>query len=233
LSPIDFTGMNVVCVGTHPDDPELLCYGTLLYAAEQGAQVTVVIVSDGANGVSIADAAAGVRLDEAQRMTESTAAFAGTGIEVVCLGRTDGALVPDHALISAIESVLVERGCHVLITHHPAPGNDHQDHPAVGQAALNAAGRVGTVRMVLHGRPHAPGSSIRANLAVDITEFLDAKVRALAAHQTQSGRWYLSEAFTRDRAAQAGWHLAPALTAAGRRFEEFECSLLVVGSGQR
>jgi LmbE family N-acetylglucosaminyl deacetylase len=216
----------VVAVVAHPDDAELLCYGTLRQAQAAGAVVSVVVVTHGANGVSVADADAGRRLTEDEREKELTAAWHGTGIDVAFLGLTDGGLVADLDLISRVEAELNRLGCTLLITHSPRVANDHQDHLAVAAATANAATRVPTCHTVLHGEPHAPRSGFSPTVLVDITDVVDDKVRALDAHHSQSGRWYLSEAYTRHRAVQAGWLLRPAAAAGGRAFEAFETSLL-------
>ncbi|MFF4859944.1 PIG-L deacetylase family protein [Streptomyces rubiginosohelvolus] len=221
-------GEHLVAVVAHPDDAELLCYGTLRRAARAGARVTVIVVTHGANGISVVDSAAGRRLTEEERTHEVRAAWAGTGIDTVFLHQPDGALVADRALISVVEDQLARLACTVLITHSPHAGNDHQDHLALARAAANAATRVAGCHTVLHGEPHAPRSSFTPTVLVDITDFLDDKVRALSAHQTQAGRWYLSEHYTRHRAAQAGWRLRPAAAAAGRAYESFETSLLTL-----
>lgn len=218
----------VVAVVAHPDDAELLCYGTLRTYREAGAVVTVVVVTHGANGVSVADSGAGRQLAEDEREKEVTAAWQDTGIDVVFFHLTDGALAADLHLISRVEGELNRLGCTLLITHSPRAANDHQDHLAVAAASANAATRVSTCHTVLHGEPHAPRSGFHPTVLVDITDVLDDKVRALAAHHSQSGRWYLTEEFTRHRAAQAGWSLHPAAAAAGRAFEAFETSLLTL-----
>ncbi|MFE1839815.1 PIG-L deacetylase family protein [Streptomyces sviceus] len=218
----------VVAVVAHPDDAELLCYGTLRRAREAGAMVSVVVVTHGANGVSVADADAGRQLTEGEREKEVTAAWHDTGIDVVFLHLTDGALVADLHLISLVEAELHQRGCTLLITHSPRAVNDHQDHLAVAAAAANAATRVPTCHTVLHGEPHAPRSGFSPTVLVDITDVVDDKIRALDAHHSQGGRWYLSEEYTRHRAAQAGWSLRPAAAATGRAFEAFETTLLTL-----
>ncbi len=218
----------VVAVVAHPDDAELLCYGTLRKAREAGAMVSVVVVTHGANGVSIADAGAGRQLTEDEREKEVAAAWHDTGIDMVFLHLTDGALVADLNLISLVESELKRLGCTLLITHSPRAANDHQDHLAVAAAAANAATRVPTCHTVLHGEPHAPRSGFHPTVLVDVTDVVDDKVRALDSHHSQGGRWYLSERYTRHRAAQAGWSLRPEAAAAGRAFEAFEATLLTL-----
>ncbi|WP_328973470.1 PIG-L deacetylase family protein [Streptomyces sp. NBC_00239] len=221
-------GERVVALVAHPDDAELLCYGTLRRAVTAGATVTVVVVTHGANGVSLADAADGRRLGTDERSEEVRAAWHSTGIQLTFLGLPDGALVADRHLISTVEAELTRLGCTLLITHSLNADTDHQDHRALASAAANAATRVATCHTVLHGEPHAPRSAFTPTVLVDITEHLDAKVTALAAHRTQAGRWYLGKDYTHHRAAQAGWHLRPAAAAAGRAYESFETSVLTL-----
>lgn len=218
----------VVAVVAHPDDAELLAYGTLLRYLQLGADVTVLVATHGANGVSLADAARGVRLTDDARVREGRAVWDGTGVEVAWLGLADGALHPDRSLISAVEGELVRLGCTVVITHSPHAANDHQDHLALAAATANAATRVPSCHTVLYGEPHAPRSNFAPTVLVDITAFLDAKVDALTHHRTQEGRWYLEGSYTRQRAVAAGWRLRPVDAAAGRAFEAFESPLLTL-----
>ncbi|MER6493897.1 PIG-L deacetylase family protein [Streptomyces griseorubiginosus] len=137
----------------HPDDAELLAYGTLRRYRELGATVTVLCLTHGVNGVSVIDAARGARLTERERIDEAQAAWDGAGVEVTCLGLPDGALHPDRELISLVESDLIARECTTLITHSPhgrqrSPGPPrprrghhqcrrpcpHLSHPAVRRA---------------------------------------------------------------------------------------------------
>jgi LmbE family N-acetylglucosaminyl deacetylase len=220
---------SVVAVVAHPDDAELLCFGTLLRYAKAGAAVSVLAVSNGIAGVSLTDEEAGRVLTDGERWSEMEEAFEGTGIQASCLGLPDGELRCDRSLISRIERVLLDRSCTVLITHCTGSASDHQDHRAVGEAAVNAATRVASCRCVLHGEPHAPFSGFAPSVFVDITDQVAAKVRALKAHRSQAGRWYLSEEFIRQRAATAAWRSRPQAAASGRLYEAFECSMMVLG----
>lgn len=220
----------VVAVVAHPDDAELLCFGTLMHFVAQGADVSVVVVTDGTGGVSIVDVEAGRSLEQNERWKETLDAFEGTGVSVECLGIPDGALTYDRELISAIEAILVAKRSEVVVTHTPNAGTDHQDHGVVGRATANACTRVPALRWLLHGEPHAPRSRFAPSVFVDVTEHLEAKERALKAHRSQAGRWYLSDDYTRQRASNAAWRASSRLAADGRLFEAFECSVMVIGS---
>jgi N-acetylglucosamine malate deacetylase 1 len=215
---------SVVAITAHPDDAELLCYGTLRAFQAAGATVAVVIVTRGHNGTSIYDDVPSL-LDH-QRMAESCASFAGTEITVQFLDFTDGELSVTRPLVSSIEHELAARHCTVLITHSTTSATDHQDHRCVGLSAVNAASRVSTCHTILHGEPHAPRSGFSPNVLVDVSDYIDAKVDALTRHRTQAGRWYLTERYVRDRARAVGWKTDPSRAAIGRSFEGFECSLM-------
>jgi LmbE family N-acetylglucosaminyl deacetylase len=218
----------IVAVVAHPDDAELMCFGTLLRRAREGAEVSVVIATHGAGGVSIADRAQGLRLDQRTRVAESVATYEGTGIAVTALGFADGALRADLDLISAIEHELGARRCATLITHKPNASTDHQDHHAVGAAATNAVTRVPSCTSILYGEPHAPRSGFAPDYFVELDEaLLAAKVDALQQHATQAGRWYLSEHYTRHRAYASAWAASPRLADNGAAFEAFERPLQI------
>ncbi|MFJ9521849.1 PIG-L deacetylase family protein [Kitasatospora sp. NPDC101801] len=223
------SGAQVVAVVAHPDDDALMFYGTLRLWRSAGASVTVLVVTNGVNGVSVADQAAGVRLTATRRLKEIRLSYQDSGITVECLGLEDGALDAGRGLVTAIEATLARLGCTVLLTHALHSGSDHQDHLAVARAALNAAARVPSCTTILHGKPHAPHHQVVSSVLVDITPFMADKIKALQAHESQSGRFYLTEEYTRWRAAGAGWTLLPAQADAGRYFEELSPSLLLLG----
>ncbi|MFG2821692.1 PIG-L deacetylase family protein [Kitasatospora sp. NPDC048365] len=218
----------VVAVVAHPDDDLLMFYGTLRTWSDAGATVTVIVATHGANGVSVADRAAGITLNPTQRLVELGACYQDTGIAVECLDFEDGALEADRELVTAIETALTRLRCTVLLTHAPHGGNDHQDHRAVARAALNAAARVPTCTTILHGKPHAPHHDFTTSVLVDITPYIDDKVKALQAHASQAGRYYLTEDYTRWRATGPNWSLLPARADSERSFEELAPSLLLL-----
>ncbi|MDH6130257.1 PIG-L family deacetylase [Kitasatospora sp. GP82] len=218
----------VVAVVAHPDDDALMFYGTLRLWRSTGATVTVLVATHGANGVSVADHAAGLRLTTTQRLTEIQTSYQDTGIAVECLGLEDGALIADRELVTVIEAELIRLSCTVLLTHALHTGVDHQDHLAVARAALNAAARVPTCTTILHGKPHAPRHEFTTSVLVDITPYMADKIKALQAHGSQAGRYYLTEDYTRWRAAGPGWTLLPTQAGESRSFEELAPSLLLL-----
>ena len=85
--------LRILGIFAHPDDSEFTCGGSAAIWAEQGAEMTYVIVTNGAAGSNDPnqDLAELVRIREA----EQRAACAVLGVrEVIFLGYADGKLKP-------------------------------------------------------------------------------------------------------------------------------------------
>ena len=130
-------------VGAHPDDAEFYAGGTALQLARGGCEVHVVVCTDGRRGSLVE------RSDlSAVRGTEQAAAARVLGLaSLVNLGRPDGELVADDALVAELVRAIRRTRPDVVLTHDPDtryrrmagrtfPG--HSDHRAAGAAALDA-----------------------------------------------------------------------------------------------
>jgi LmbE family N-acetylglucosaminyl deacetylase len=220
----------VLAIFAHPDDAEILCFGSLLHFQEAGAEVVVSIATSGRRGISLEDReSTGINdLGDAIRIEESRRAFAATGVALDPLGLPDGELRPERNLILAMESCLRRHEPDLLLTHFACEeGLDHQDHRAVSIAAMNAARRCRSIRMILQPEPLWSDPSFRPTHFIDITSHFERKLEALRAHKTQTGRFYLDEPFQRMRAQQSAlragsWHFEKQ-----RLFESAECALAV------
>jgi LmbE family N-acetylglucosaminyl deacetylase len=221
---------SVVAVMAHPDDAEILCYGTLVRLREEGAHVAVVLVTDGSEGVSVVDREGGKpAIPRNFRLEESRAAFRDTGIELLTLNLPDGALSYSRPVIAAVETQLRHLEAQVIFTHHvDVRGNDHQDHSVVGMAAANVVRRLRSARMLLHCQPIRPGSGFEPNTYVDITDFHHRKLNALSRHVSQAGRSYLGERFHHVRGAANAICASSIAFEQGRMVEAFHCSLSII-----
>jgi LmbE family N-acetylglucosaminyl deacetylase len=187
----------------HPDDAEFCCAGTLALWARQGAEITMVIITDASKGSddrSISDEQLVV-----MRIAEQGRAAAVLGVtRVIRLGYEDGILQPTIALRRDLARVVRQYRPEIVITMDPDIrfGGDfyinHPDHRAAGEAALYgifpAAGNHRfypellaeglepyKVREVwIEGMSGGPVS-----VCVDVTEAMEAKITALAAHVGQ------------------------------------------------
>jgi LmbE family N-acetylglucosaminyl deacetylase len=202
----------LVAFHAHPDDESLLMGGTIARAAAEGHRVVLVTATDGAAG--LASSAMGSREDLGRRrLAELEVAAAALGAaRVVHLGFPDGGFsgVPLAEAGAAVVRVLDEESADVLTGYDPAGGYGHPDHVHVHRVARTAAERTGvrlleatvdrrlivTGAQVVHRVPRAPAIDLarmkaaylpRAELThrVDVRAYVDRKVAALAAHESQ------------------------------------------------
>ncbi|MCC6642312.1 MAG: PIG-L family deacetylase [Deltaproteobacteria bacterium] len=137
------TPPRVLAIGAHPDDAEFFAGGALAGFAAQGAEVGIVVCTDGARGGATGgEALAGRRRAEAERAATTL------GIRApVFLGHADGSLVADDALRRDLVREIRRERPDLVLLHDPTtlwtPLGEtvhlgHSDHRAAGQATLDA-----------------------------------------------------------------------------------------------
>lgn len=181
----------------HPDDAEFFAGGTIAGMARDGAEVTIVVVSDGRRGSFLmgSDDLAARRREEAAR----GAAALGAGAPV-WLGHPDlelDTLPPGRLREQFIRLIRQHRPEAVIAEDAFSPLEVHPDHRAVADAASDALSFASLPLMhpehVAEGlEPHfvvekyfygaAPSA---ANKIVDITSTIPQKLAAMAEHATQ------------------------------------------------
>jgi LmbE family N-acetylglucosaminyl deacetylase len=208
-------------VTAHPDDMEFGCAGTLAKWADQGAEVTLCIVTDGSTGTQDRDLM-GERL-RAIRIEESAAAAAVVGIsEIDWLGYQDGYVEYTLDLRRDIARAFRRHRPHRFIVVDPTPTIEdrfinHPDHRAVGLASLDVTLTAGTTpghfpelldeglepwRGLREVWIAGPGSNPRV---VDITNTIDRKIEALMCHRSQlPGEPDEVGGWLRERSAEIG-----------------------------
>jgi LmbE family N-acetylglucosaminyl deacetylase len=218
----------VLVLTPHPDDAEFFAGGTLAKMAIAGAEVTIIIATNGNKGSFELGA---VELAEVRRI-EALRAAAVLGVkEVVFLEHEDGALDrldPGH-LREQFMRAIRERQPDILITFDPfAPFEDHPDHRAVGFAALEAVNfasyplyhpehlDAGLEPHQVNERYFFAKNPTYANKAIDISETLDAKIAAILEHKSQVR--FLSEDWM-QRTGAAGASVAAILSQVGEENE--------------
>jgi LmbE family N-acetylglucosaminyl deacetylase len=132
----------VLAVGAHPDDVEFYAGATLASLAQQGADVRIVICTDGARGGSGGAELAVQRRSEAER-----AAVALGCAKPRFLGYADGELMNDNALRRDLVREIRAARPELLLAHDPTTlwtrsgalaRLGHSDHRAAGEAVLDA-----------------------------------------------------------------------------------------------
>ncbi len=209
-------GSNAIMLfAPHPDDEILGVGGTIAKKVNQGWRVVDCIVTSGK--------------DRAERNREAISANKELGItETVFLDFPDLGLdkVDRATFTDAIRGVL-ERYRPVAV-YLPHPGDLHTDHKALTAAAMVAlrpkydfAPKYAYAYETLSETEldfQSPQNCFGANVYVDITDTLEAKVKALRKHESQIEQFPGSrceeaiKALATYRGAQAGMHAAEAFS---------------------
>ncbi|MFW5691345.1 MAG: PIG-L deacetylase family protein [Chloroflexota bacterium] len=190
----------VICA--HHDDIEFGVAGTVARWVEAGAQVTYVIMTNGASGSNAPDV---LRRDLiATRQREQDAAARAVGVtDVRYLGLEDGHVVPTLAGRRDLTRIIREVRPQVVVTMDPtvviSAGRDyvnHPDHRAVGEMATyatfpSAGSRPIFRELLVEGyEPHDVEMlwlmlTNDVTHKVDISSVIEKKKAALACHSSQ------------------------------------------------
>jgi LmbE family N-acetylglucosaminyl deacetylase len=182
--------MRVLAVGAHPDDIEILCAGTLLKYRSKGYDVVMAIATNGEQGhISIMpEELAAIRREEA----EASAAILGA--ELIWMNNHDQFMMHDQATRLAFVEMVRHAAPDVVITHDP---QDYSlDHRIVAELVFAATfmasvphietGSKPTTRVPpLYYMDSIGGSNFLPTEYVDVSDFMERKLRMLECHQSQ------------------------------------------------
>lgn len=170
-----YAGQTVVAIGAHPDDLEIGIGGTLAKLRRAGARVVMVIASVPKDF--------DVRLAEAKRGAETL----GCELRVLLDGgpqRIEDIKTCD--LVGLIDGVVHEYEPAALLTH--SPSDFHNDHLLIHRACLPAQRLAPFDFFSYHPTNCRPVPiAFHPRAYVDVTETIDAKMHAIAAHASQFG----------------------------------------------
>lgn len=164
----------------HPDDEVFGCAGAIMRHIEQSVPVSVIVVSDGAHGVSEERIAEYIL----QRQNESIAAahILGYGTPVFWQYR-DRQICYSEKLIQEILTVIWEIGADLV--YAPSVFEMHPDHRVVGMAVVEAIRRIGkTIRVALY----EVGIPMHPNQLLDISHLVARKTAAMECFVSQNAR---------------------------------------------
>jgi N-acetylglucosamine malate deacetylase 1 len=177
--------LDALAVFSHPDDAELTCAGTLLKLKAQGYRTGVADVTRGEMGT---------RGTPEGRFEEAREAARVMRLDVrLNLEQPDGhVFVNDEARTALVRVIRTYRPKVILTAHWDDP---HPDHAATARLAREAA-RLASMRRYDEGAgqaavpmpalAHAAYSRLVApSFIVDISEFVEEKLRAILAHRSQ------------------------------------------------
>jgi LmbE family N-acetylglucosaminyl deacetylase len=167
---------SVVVVGAHPDDETALAGGTIALLAAQGSRITVVLATagEGTTGPDI-----GTDQIRRKRVAEAGVACQILGAsEPVILGYADGSVAEHFSnLVADLGEVIARERPQLVFA--PWWLDDHPDHRAVAAAVIEAD--IPDDVLMWFGEIWTP---LIPNRIVNITETIELKRRALAAHET-------------------------------------------------
>jgi LmbE family N-acetylglucosaminyl deacetylase len=162
--------MKILAIGAHPDDIEVGCAGALAKYAQQGHEIHLLVMTEGAKG---GDAAG--RRDEQQRAAEFLQPKSLTWG-----GYEDTKLTPRmNEMVHDVEQIMDRIGPDFIFVHYE--DDTHQDHRALSKATVSATRYVRNV--LFYEGPTSQNFS--PTVFVDIGETIDRKVSMLVAHQSQ------------------------------------------------
>ena len=212
---MDESPKKVLVITPHPDDADFWCSGTIAKWLGDGATVRYVLCTDGGKGttnpnISSAD------LSKLREQEQADAVEALGVQELVLLHHPDGSLEDDDELRRELVRQIRQVQPDVVLCPEPYRKNLawHRDHRIAGQVALDAV--FPCARDHLHFvelwrdeglEPHKTPTMLfwgteNADTTIDITESMDAKIKAVAAHKSQMDGRSLEEIedFVRERA---------------------------------
>lgn len=210
--------MRVLGIGAHPDDLEISCGGTLAKYASQGAQVFMAHLCNGNKGHMV------IPPDELRiiRDNESKSSAKLIGATSINIDVDDmDAYLEREQIVKVVEVIRLAQP-DIIITHAP---NDYMpDHLAAGQITFSAS-FMATLPHVKTEHPffekitpifymeNLGGANFVPEYFVDITGFLETKLKMMDQHQSQV-KWLkehdgtdfldLIETSAKYRGAQAG-----------------------------
>ncbi|MHB8511122.1 MAG: PIG-L deacetylase family protein [Actinomycetota bacterium] len=201
----------------HPDDAEFGCSGTVAKWAKAGVEVTYCLVTNGASG-SQDPSMTREQLAEIRRNEQLEAAAILGVSHVEFLGFEDGFLEVNYESRKQVTRVVRTYKPDVLIATDPTirfseSYINHPDHIAAGDLAMRSVNPDASTRMMfpeLNLEPHKPKAVFvvqfgpGTNHVEDISDTLEQKLQALAAHSSQIGNPDEIAEFVRERSHQVG-----------------------------
>lgn len=167
----------ILAIGPHPDDIELGCFGTMARYSKEGNEVNFLVLTKGEGGT-----------EDGNRSGEATESASLINANLYVEDLPDRFISQGPETITVIEKY-VERIKPDMV-FIPTTTDTHQDHRATFNAAMVACR---TVREIYAYETPSTSRNFTPNFFVDITEFIQLKVKAVKIHSSQGGKGYMAD----------------------------------------
>ena len=172
---------NILAIGAHSDDIEFGCGGTLHKHVRNGHNVHILIMSNGDMKHSVTGEVIRTIKDTNIECRKGPDVI---GAQLVQLDFPDREVPFNADSIGAIENVIHSHNIDTIYTHWS--GDTHQDHINTLQSSLSAGRLVDNVLCYEQVPvPRVTNVYPVANYYVDITPYMDVKIKASKCHETQ------------------------------------------------
>lgn len=172
--------MKIVSIGAHPDDVELGMGGTLAKHAGIGDDVHIILCTLG-----------GVSGNPAQREEEARKAGSILGVSDIHILNYPAPKLnrPTPEFEDTLHRIIYKIEPHRIYVH--SPQDYHQVHSAISRSTKRIAEKDGVKQLLFYEVISSTTRDFKPNAYVDITSYIDLKIKSIEAHKSQSDRLYM------------------------------------------
>jgi len=174
--------MNVLAIGAHFDDVEIGCAGTLAKHRANGDKVIILVITHS----KYSDYDGKLIRERERAFQEGKNAADILDCELICNQWETKQVIFGYKLIEDINRVIDEKQINIIYTHWDF--DVHQDHSAIGKASLNAGRKINKILMY-QSNLYMNTQVFKANYFVDISDFINLKIAAIKAHETEVNKF--------------------------------------------
>lgn len=183
--------MNILALGSHPDDIEFMCGGTLLKYKKRGDSIYLALTTSGNIGSNILESREEIAQTREKEQLEAAKFYSA---ETRFLRHNDEGLLDSEEVRREIINIIRWADPDVIFTNYP--GDMSTDHRTtaeiVGKVMLSLPGKnVPSDEPPISKSPSlfywdtAAGVGFHPEVYIDITEEWEEKMKALACHKSQ------------------------------------------------